>query len=141
MSTSLPPVVKVVRGAYRTLARLIQRMPDAAEAEKAWLDMKVQFRTPLSADETVRDRLRVAADRISYLRIISPKDRPSNQSGRWVYKDGKRIKDGKLTSRLPNGKVVSNWMGYNMDPDNVKRHKYGLRRMGFVNNLHAKGIF
>jgi hypothetical protein len=138
---SLPPLVKVVRGAYRTLARLIQRIPDAAEAEQAWMDMKIKFRTPLAANETARDRLRVAADRISYLRIVTPKDRPWNQSGKWVYKDGVRIKDGKATSRQPNGKVVSNWMGYNMDPCSVKRHKWGLRRMGFVNNLHAKGAF
>jgi len=45
------------------------------------------------------------------------------------------------TLRGPDGRVISNWNGKNMDPCSVNIHKGQLKRMGFQNNLHAKGIF
>ena len=39
------------------------------------------------------------------------------------------------------GRVVTNWHGKNLDPESVSRHKHTLKRAGFMNNRHAKGVF
>lgn len=36
---------------------------------------------------------------------------------------------------------ITNWHGKNLDPDAVSRHTHTLKRAGFKNNRHAKGIF
>ncbi len=65
----------------------------------------------------------------------------SNGTKRWVYtKDGKIEIDGSNKAR-GGGRVHSNWDGKNLDPCAVKTHNGQLRRMGFQNNLHAKGLF
>lgn len=46
------------------------------------------------------------------------------------------VDDTSLTQR-----PVTNWHGRNMDPDSVARHYRSLKRAGFKNNRHAKGIF
>lgn len=62
-------------------------------------------------------------------------------SKRWVYtKDGAIQVEGKGTVR-DGGRVLSNWDGQNMDPCSVSKHNGQLKRMGFLNNLHAKGLF
>ena len=92
---------------------------------------------PHSIDQLIEE----AGKKIAFLRIVTPKE-TTNQSGvtRWVYKSGGKDADGKATARRT-GHVVSNFNGSNMDPCNVKRHNQHLKRMGFVNNLHAKGLF
>ena len=60
---------------------------------------------------------------------------------RWVYKSGgEKDANGEATPRKRR-QVVSNFDGNNLDPCSVNRHNYQLKRMGFVNNLHAKGLF
>jgi hypothetical protein len=91
----------------------------------------------------VEDRIARADERLSFLRMITPKARSSGGAsggGRWVYRDGKRVEGGGMT-RDSNGKVISNWDGKNLDPENVQRHNYHLKKLGFRNNAHAKGIF
>lgn len=128
----------VVRHTYRTLARLVSRMPDQ---QNAWNELRTSFRRELSADETLDDRLRKAGERVAFLRMITPKERASGKGGRWVYKDGKRVEGGQEGSAVQGQRVISNFDGSNLDPCSVKRHQYGLKRAGFANNLHAKGIF
>jgi hypothetical protein len=110
----------------------------------AWTQLREGYRKnieetdPRMIDELIEE----AGKKIAFLRIVTPKE-SSNQSGvtRWVYKSsGEKDADGKATLRKT-GQVVSNFNGYNMDPCNVKRHNQQLKRMGFVNNLHAKGLF
>ena len=72
---------------------------------------------------------------MSFLRMITPKERASRTAGTWVYKDGERLEHAGGTLRDSNGD------GKNLDPDSVKRHKHQLKRAGFVNNAHAKGYF
>jgi hypothetical protein len=129
-----------VRQKYRDLAKLVKRLPDNS-LEKGWQELRISFRKPLEAGESLDARLKAANDRMSFLRIITPKEKTSNQSGTWVYKDGKRLEGQSATSRDSNGKVHSNWNGKNMDPCSVKTHKQQLKRAGFLNNSHAKGIF
>lgn len=133
---------QAVRSSYRTLARLIEQLPNQKSShEKAWKELRQTYRRPLGDSETLEDRLKKAHDRISFLRITTPKSRAEKRAGVYVYKDGKLVEEGETTKRDANGRVVSNWDGKNMDPCQVKRHNVGLKRAGFVNNLHAKGIF
>mmetsp|Transcript_5073 Transcript_5073/g.12844 ORF Transcript_5073/g.12844 Transcript_5073/m.12844 type:complete len:198 (-) Transcript_5073:169-762(-) len=61
--------------------------------------------------------------------------------GRWIYRNGERLEVSEGTVRDSKGRVVSNWDGKNLDPEQVKRHNHHLKRLGFRNNGHAKGIF
>lgn len=131
-----------VRQKYRDLAKLVKKLPDKNSFEKGWQELRTIFRKPLQVGETLDTRLQAADDRISFLRIVTPKDTSKTQGGTWVYKDGKRLEGhSAATTRDSNGKVHTNWDGKNLDPCNVKRHNQQLKRAGFVNNAHAKGIF
>jgi len=130
-----------IRKAYRTLARLIQRLPEK-QVPMARNQLRGDFRREFRDGETTSDRMQRAGEQIAYLRIVTPKDRASNQSGRWLYKDGERIEGGQGSNSITGGgRVHTNWDGSNLDPCSVKRHNQTLRRAGFKNNLHAKGIF
>lgn len=128
-----------IRHAYRALARLIQRLPEK-QVSKAQTQLRKDFRRSSRQGETTSDRMQRAGEQIAYLRIITPKERPSNQSGRWIYKDGEKIEGGQGSSMVGN-RVHTNWDGKNLDPCSVKRHTQSLKRAGFRNNLHAKGLF
>ena len=120
------------------MARLVNRLPESRQAS-ALREMREKFRQDATDDE-LDDRLRVAGEKIAFLRIMTPKGRSNQQSHqRFVYKDGKVVEGSGET--LQGGRVVSNWDGKNLDPCSVKRHNQQLRRAGFANNLHAKGIF
>ena len=141
----------LVRQKYRSLGRLVNRLPEAATGsssqslcpEKSLEQLRTAFREPLGADETVDDRIKQADAKLSFLKMITPKPLKESNSGRWIYKNGKRVEGNtENTPRVDkNGKVHTNWDGKNLDPDSVKQHKYQLKRMGFRNNSHAKGYF
>jgi hypothetical protein len=124
---------------YRELARLIKLTPDATKSQKM---LQTDFRKPLGPEGSVEQRLEVAEQKLSFLRMTTVKTRPSGQSGRWIYKDGEKLQsDAGGTIRDSKGRVVSNYDGANMDPEMVTRHRKSLKRAGFVNNEHAKGVF
>ena len=137
-----------VRKAYRDLFHMLRQMP-AKERPKLHNELRTRFRQPLSAAESVSNRLRQATDRAAFLRITTNaklKPRGSESAGgggRWIYKDGQALQSDTATGTLRDGKgrVVSNWDGKNLDPCSVTRHRKQLHRAGFVNNHHAKGIF
>ena len=129
-----------IRKAYRDLYHIARQMP-VKDRPKHLNELRTQFRRPLAKEETLEKRLKKAHDRASFLRITTAKTKPRGETGRWIYKDGQRLTYEKGTLRDGSGRVVSNWDGKNLDPDSVKRHRYQLNRAGFVNNLHAKGIF
>lgn len=130
-----------IRQKYKTLARLVSRLENAKTKEHGWKELRTSFRRPLGEGESMDDRMKSADARESFLRVITPKERPMNQSGRWIYKDGKRVEGGEGTKRDANGKVVSSFDGKNLDPEAVTRHNQQLKRAGFMNNAHAKGFF
>ena len=132
----------VVRQKYREVARLVQKLP-SHQVDQSYKELRHVFRRPLEEGETLDQRIKAADDRMSFLRMITPKEQASRTGGTWVYKDGERLEHagGGGTLRDSNGRVVSNWDGKNLDPDSVKRHKHLLKRAGFVNNAHAKGYF
>jgi hypothetical protein len=124
---------------YRTLAQLVKRLDGKSRAQ-GWRELRSSFRKPLASGESIDDRLKVADEKESFLRIMTPKERPLNQSGRWIYKDGVKV-EGESGTKIVNGRVVSNWNGKNLDPDSVRVHNKQLKRAGFLNNAHAKGFF
>jgi hypothetical protein len=126
-----------IASAFRTLMRLASRLPEKQRVG-ALTQIRVQFRSPLQ-DATLNEKLKEADAKIAYLRIITPKHRSTSDAGRWIYKDGQPVQTSGTTRSGKN--VHTNWTGNNLDPCSVKRHKVSLKRAGFVNNVHAKGIF
>lgn len=138
---------------YRTLTRLLKVQPSHQNPETQIHNLRNKFRknVDVTDPQEIHKLMQEAGEKIAYLRIITPKNSGSSRGGfdddenmkpgRWVYtKDGPVQIDGEGNARR-NGKILSNWDGKNLDPCSVKRHNYQLKRMGFVNNLHAKGLF
>ncbi len=133
----------IVISTYRSLAKLVCRLPEKQQSG-AWRELREGFRknTDETSPDAIANLIEEAGKKIAFLRIVTPKA-PTNQTGvsRWVYRSsGDKDADGRATLRKSR-QVVSNWDGNNMDPCSVKRHNSHLKRMGFVNNLHAKGLF
>ena len=133
---------------YRTLSRLIRSLPES-QRPNAVSELRQGYRKHAAApQEDVKDLIEEAGKKIAYLRIITPKREWTNGANstasedgttRWIYSsDGKA--EGKARVRK-SGQVHTNWDGKNLDPCSVKRHNQQLKRAGFVNNLHAKGLF
>lgn len=145
--------IQLIKQKYRTLARLIKLLPESSYCPEQTMDeLRSSFRKPFETEETIEKRIKSADERISFLKMITPKTATIRQQessststgsggGRWIYKNGQRLENVDGTLRDQNGRVVSNWDGKNLDPENVKRHNNHLKRLGFRNNQHAKGIF
>jgi hypothetical protein len=141
-----------VLSTYRTLLRLIKLLPNNQKPEQQLLQARELFlkNSSLTDEEEIRSCLKQAGEKIAYLRIVTPKKSSLSSSSssanmRWIYtKDGPIQVDGfsEMKGTLRDGRrVVSNWDGNNLDPCSVKIHNAQLKRMGYVNNLHAKGLF
>jgi hypothetical protein len=140
---STPHAVKSVTNAYRTLAALIRRLPKHQQPA-AFSELRQSFRKNANADKSdIPNLLQEAEKKASFLRIMTPKKRSSESGGTtsYLYRKNGDVEEGGKGTKLKTGQVHSNWDGKNLDPCSVKRHYAGLRRGGFVNNLHAKGIF
>jgi len=123
----------------RTLYRQFYRILRSDEAKKV-MDLRHEFRKPLQATETLESRLETGQGRLGFLKMTTRKTRNS-EAGRWVYrKSGDKELNGRPL-REGTGRIVSNWDGKNLDPESVKTHRQQLRRAGFMNNTHAKGLF
>ncbi len=145
--TSASSSSAVVISTYRSLARLVSRLPEK-QRPGARNQLREGFRR--NANETSSERIvqliHEAGEKIAFLRIVTPKagaGNNNNQSGiqRWVYRSSGEKDTRKQGTRRKTGMVVSNFDGNNLDPCSVSRHNNHLKRMGFVNNLHAKGLF
>jgi hypothetical protein len=126
-----------VRHVYRELVHLAKQRQKSSDLQ----EIRTKFRHPILENESVETRLKQAQDRVSFLRISSVKVKPRGQSGRWVYRNGERLENAEGTLRDATGRVLSPYDGKNLDPESVTRHRSSLKRAGFVNNSHAKGIF
>lgn len=136
---------------YRILHKLIRNLPPDSKLkpDQQLQVLKSTFRknATLTDEQEIKNCIQRAGEQIAFLRIVTPKKRnvadvaSSRGIKRWVFtKDGKIEVDTEGIGRK-NGRVVSNWDGNNLDPCAVNIHKGQLKRMGFVNNLHAKGLF
>jgi len=142
----------LVRQKYRSLGRLVNRLPEARGPsslcpERSLEELRAAFRKPLGDDDETESapaldrRLELADRKLSFLKMVTPKAPKDGHGGRWVYKKNGERMEGSSPKRDEKGRVISNWDGSNLDPDSVKQHNYQLKRMGFRNNAHAKGIF
>lgn len=136
----MSPIQSATRKVYRDLFHLTRQQ---SNHKPLLQELREKFRRPLNENETPEQRLKEAESRLSFLRMKSTKSQQrGKQAGRWVYRNGERLEaDEEGTFRDSKGKVVSNWDGKNLDPESVKMHRQQLRRAGFVNNSHAKGLF
>lgn len=136
---------------YRTLHKLIRNIPPDSKlkSDQQLQVLNATFRknATLTDEQEIKNCIQKAGEQIAFLRIVTPKKQNSADIAssrgikRWVFtKDGKIEIDGEGMERKT-GRVVSNWDGNNLDPCAVNIHKGQLKRMGFVNNLHAKGLF
>ena len=148
MSAAAATQRTTVLSTYRILSRLVRCMPESKQAP-ALQELREGYRKNLSAPQDQVDELiNEAGKKIAYLRIITPKrewtgsaaERSEDGTTRWVYSSDGKSADSKGTVRK-SGQVHSNWDGKNLDPCSVNRHNQQLKRAGFVNNLHAKGLF
>jgi hypothetical protein len=121
---------------YREMLHYAKLLTETQQKSQTIERIKVEFRKNMreTNKDKIGDLLAVAESKLGYLKIITPKRR-SNQQGytKMTFGDAGDVTSG--------GKAVSNWTGHNMDPDTVKRHYRGLKRAGYKNNSHAKGIF
>jgi hypothetical protein len=152
----------MVRTVYRDLLHIVKQQPPQSHTQRSvhFSELRSSFRRPLTDAETVELRLEQAHKRLSFLRIssVKVKRRGSTSSQgqgqltlgsgdggrqRWIYRNGERLEADLATGtlRTASGRVVSSFDGTNLDPESVSRHKKSLRRAGFVNNTHAKGLF
>jgi hypothetical protein len=140
---------KSVLSIYKNLTRLIQALPPKQKPERQLQELRQTFHKNASLTDPIqiKECIQQAGEKIAYLRIMTPKRSvgsdaaDSNGRKRWVYtKDGAVQIEGEGAKR-DGGRVLSNWDGKNMDPCAMKTHNGQLRRMGFQNNLHAKGLF
>ncbi|GKY96163.1 hypothetical protein MPSEU_000576300 [Mayamaea pseudoterrestris] len=133
---------QAVRKVYRELLRHAQHSKNNTSS---LTELRTKFRTPVTTDDTLEDRLKQAESRLAFLRMTSGRRRKvnssSNNTGKWIYKDGERLENVNGTLRDGQGRVVSNWSGSNLDPESMTTHRKQLNRMGFKNNAHAKGFF
>ena len=153
MSAAAASQRATVLSTYRILSRLVRCMPEGKQAA-GLKELREGYRKNIAAaEDEVQDLINEAGKKIAYLRIITPKrewtgsaaaaaseERSEDGTTRWVYSSDGKSADGKGTVRRT-GQVHSNWDGKNLDPCSVKRHNQQLKRAGFVNNLHAKGLF
>ena len=125
-----------VLSAYRKLLTLAKMMPVGTKRTETMTQIRQEFRNNAgeSSQGMVSELLKKAESSLGFLKIVTP-GRGKAQTGRTTVVFGKN-KDG-TTSQ----KAVSNWHGGNMDPDSVARHYHGLKRAGFRDNSHAKGLF
>ena len=150
MSAAAATQRATVLSTYRILSRLVRWMPESKQAA-GLKELREGYRKNIAAKEDqIPDLINEAGKKIAYLRIITPKrewtgsaaveEKSEDGTTRWVYSSDGKSADGKGTVRRT-GQVHSNWDGKNLDPCSVKRHNQQLKRAGFVNNLHAKGLF
>lgn len=86
----------------------------------------------------VKELLRQAESRLSFLKIVTPKNRVGSAGEtRAVYRDGK-VMEGEQARQRDKARH-SNWDGRNLDPDSVRKHTQNLARAGFANHRQVIG--
>mmetsp|Transcript_5158 Transcript_5158/g.7848 ORF Transcript_5158/g.7848 Transcript_5158/m.7848 type:complete len:142 (-) Transcript_5158:130-555(-) len=137
-----PAAVKVaVKSVYKSLIKTSLLVECNEKRSKILKDVREGFRKDINESDPDRidELIMKAHSKLSFLRMVTPKTtRDAIGITKIAYIDGKML-EGQGENR---GKAaLSNWDGSNMDPDSVSRHYHGLKRAGFVDNSHAKGIF
>lgn len=121
---------------YRRLLKYAKKVEPKSSSEKYTQQIRSSFRRASSeiSNNEIEEMLKQANSSLGYLKMITPRSRSDGTGG------VTRITFGDESSKVGK-KAVTNWHGGNLDPDSVRRHKANLKRAGFHNNFHAKGVF
>jgi DNA-binding transcriptional regulator YhcF (GntR family) len=121
---------------YREMLQYAKLLTETQQKSQITERIKMEFRKNMREInyQKIEVLLTEAESKLGYLKIITPKRRSSQQG----YT---KMTFGDAGGGTSGSKAVSNWTGHNMDPDTVKRHYRGLKRAGYKNNSHAKGVF
>jgi hypothetical protein len=142
---AMPATKPTILSTYRTLSRMIKLLPAKQKPEKQLQEVRQTFRKnyALTDEADIKTCIQQAGEKIAYLRIITPKKSSTEGNKRWIYtKDGPvQVAGSGAGTPREGGRVISNFDGKNLDPCSIKTHNSHLKRMGFQNNLHAKGLF
>mmetsp|Transcript_14516 Transcript_14516/g.18963 ORF Transcript_14516/g.18963 Transcript_14516/m.18963 type:complete len:143 (-) Transcript_14516:70-498(-) len=141
---SSAPTRQAIFSLYRELFAMIHALPNKQKTN-ALTSLREGFRRNHNVSgEKATNLFKEAEKKAAYLRITTPlscQRHRGQRAGTTTYVHGADgLEEGKSTL-LKKGTIVSNWDGKNLDPCSVKRHNSQLRRAGFMNNSHAKGIF
>ena len=127
-------------GTYKRLLSLAQRLPAPADRRDAAARIRAAFRAAKGEADpaAIAALLRTAHDKLSYLRMVTPRlpgDGGAGGSGgggasRMAVVDGELREVGR--SAAP-GKAQSSYGAGNLDPDQVRRHEAQMQRMRFMN--------
>ena len=94
--------------------------------------------------DRIKEHLEKAMSTLGFLRMSTPKIKNNHRLTLSEIEEQKKNIEN-TPSPGPAGPIVtrpiSNWTGNNLDPDSVKRHYMNLKRAGFKDNAHAKGMF
>mmetsp|Transcript_3975 Transcript_3975/g.5525 ORF Transcript_3975/g.5525 Transcript_3975/m.5525 type:complete len:139 (+) Transcript_3975:104-520(+) len=129
-----------VKTIYRQLFKVARNLEPKKQKE-----VFQQIREGFNEHKRETDEIRIAelldkaSSKLGFLRMITPKTERQSGIQRLVMVNGKLV-EGVSGSRKGEH-VISNWDGSNMDPDSVSRHYASLKRAGFQDNSHAKGVF
>lgn len=128
-----------VLNVYKNLIKLAKNVTPNSQSLKMLTMIRNEFRNPEKQNldsSQIRELLIKAQSNISYLKMITPKDKNHKDNGETTKTFNNNDSSNKMYS---NNRVHSNWTGTNMDPDSIARHNASLKRAGFRNNNHAKG--
>jgi hypothetical protein len=119
---------------YRSMIRIATKLDEKKRAD-ALKNIRKEFKRNKNVkQQEVPELLTKAESSLAYLRMITPSEKTKNQTGHTSIRFGKGGPDG-------GKRAVSNWHGSNMDPDAIRTHQGQLKRAGFRDNAHAKGMF
>lgn len=124
-----------VLGMYRRLLKLA-KMAKPSDSQNMIMQIRQKFREnkEISDPATIIDLLKSANSSLGYIRMVTPRmPSPNIESRISKVVMGEKTQTGRMAH--------TNWHGGNLDPDSVRRHNASLKRCGFQNNAHAKGIF
>ena len=129
---------------YKNMLKMVRQVP-AKKRYEMLNQIRSEFRgnATESSPERVSELIKKAQSSMSYIKVITPRTRSSGpQDGvtKLVFNgNGSSTSDG--TSKASSFKPITNWTGSNINPDSLARHNASLKRMGFRDNAHAKGLF
>ena len=122
-----------IRGLYKQLLKTVNRLP-AKEADvkyKTKNEIRGVFKDYLNnpTPEKMQELLKTSQQRLSYLKIVTPKlSVPETSKSKFYMFKGKLI-SGDASEVLPDGrKALKN----GVDADDIRRHKYLMERQHFM---------
>ncbi|KAG2373904.1 hypothetical protein C9374_010205 [Naegleria lovaniensis] len=127
---------------YRRMLKQSLLIPTAQKRENLIQEIRSNFRKykPVTNDEMIEELWKKALDKYGYICMITPKrvhteSQHISAKTQFVKVDGEWKDVNQLASddiQKQDKAAHSNWGRGNLDPDQVKRHEYLVRRQNFM---------